>query len=139
MHKFVFRLQKVLEYREMTEEWAKEAYLQAQRARLEGDAVLAAIGEHRLSQLSLPVLGLQERLALDAMLSRLDAEEEVQRSVLAELLAEEAHTLEDWIERKREREVLVKLRAREHETWLLDSSRKEQSSLDEWAGLRRAA
>lgn len=139
MRKFTFRLQKVLEYREMTEEWAKEAYLVAQRARLEGDAALAALGERRVEMLAQPVLSLVERLALDAMLGRIDAEEEVQRSVLAELLNDEARTLNDWIERKREREVLVKLKAREHEEWLLASSRKEQSALDEWAVLRRAS
>lgn len=139
MRKFTFRLQKVLEYREMTEEWAKEAYLQAQRARLEGDAALAAIGEKRVTVLAQPVLGLAERMALEAMLARLDSEEEVQRGVLSELLDEEAHALDEWIERKREREALVKLRAREHEAWQLEASRKEQSSLDEWAVLRRAA
>ena len=139
MLKFMFRLQKVLEYRELTEQWAKDAYLGAQRARLEGDAELASLGERRVEMLSQPVLSLVERLALDAMLGRIDSEEEVQRSILSELLDEEARTLNDWIERKREREVLVKLKAREHEEWLLESSRKEQSALDKWAVLRRAS
>lgn len=139
MLKFMFRLQKVLEYRELTEQWSKDAYLGAQRARLEGDAELASLGERRVEMLSQPVLSLVERLALDAMLGRIDSEEEVQRSILSELLDEEARTLNDWIERKREREVLVKLKAREHEEWLLESSRKEQSALDEWAVLRRAS
>ena len=139
MRKFVFRLEKVLDYRRLTEEWAKDAYLFAQAARLDADAALAAICEGRVAMLAMPVLGLQERLGLEAMLERLDGEEAMQRRVIVDLIEDEERSLEEWIERRRDVEVLVKLREREHQAWLLESARREQAALDEWAVLRRAA
>lgn len=139
MRKFTFRLEKVLEYRRLEEGWAKDAYRQAQAARLEGDAALARIGERRLEQLAQPVLSLAERRNLESMLERLDGEEEVQRAVLAELMEDEARAYTDWIERKQDLQALEKLRARAYDEWLLQSNRKEQEALDEWSVLRRAA
>lgn len=139
MRKFFFRLEKVLDYRRLTEEWAKDAYLQAQALRLEGDAVLSSICERRLALLFMPVLGVHERLGLEAMLERMDGEEAIQRRVIAELIEDEERAMAEWIERRREVEVLVKLRGREHDEWLLESNRREQAALDEWAVMRRAA
>lgn len=139
MRKFTFRLEKVLEYRRLEEGWAKDAYRQAQSARMEGDAALARIGERRVTLLAQPVLSLPERRELESMLERLDGEEDVQRSVLAELMDEEAKAYTDWIERKQDLQALEKLRARAHDEWLLQANRKEQEALDEWSVLRRAA
>ena len=136
---FDFRLQRVLEYREMLEGWARDAYLAAQEERLGGDAELARINEVRTRALSIPCLGIQDRLALERFLCSVDEEEHEQRLALQVLIEEEAKALEAWIERKRDVEALVKLRNRAYEEWELELTRKEQRELDEWAAMRRAA
>lgn len=122
----------------MLEQWAKDAYRKAQAARLEGDAELARLQEVRTRALSMPCLGLSERLTLERYLISLDEDEHEQRLALQVLLEEEATALSDWIERKRDLEALLKLRHKAYDEWALDMNRKEQAQLDEWAVLRRA-
>ena len=123
----------------MQEEWAKHAYLEAQQARLRGDAELSRIGEKRRSLLSYPVLSVPDRIALEHSLFFMDDIEHQQRLALQVLLQEEGAALAAWQGKRRDAEALRKLRERAYEEWTLDQNRKEQAELDEWAVLRRSA
>ncbi|MFY9234475.1 MAG: flagellar FliJ family protein [Fimbriimonadaceae bacterium] len=139
MPKFAFRLHRVLDYRTMLEDWAKRAYLEAQRSRLEGDSVLARIHERRARALDHPALSLEDRLALERTLFAIDDLEHQQRLALQVLMEEEGQALAAWIERKRDAEALRKLRDKAYAEWEYDQDRREQADLDEWSVLRRAA
>src|SRR5687768_5732051 len=139
MRKFDFRLQSVLQYREMLEEWTKQTYLECQAERLRQDAELAMICQRRQEMLSHPVLGLTDRLALERVLFSIDDAEHEQRIALGVLLDEEARALALWHERRREAETLRKMRDKAYAEWQLEADRKEQAALDEWASQRRAA
>lgn len=139
MAKFSFRLQKVLEYRELQEEWAKKDYLTAQRARLEGDQQLAAVCQRRAEAMRYPTLGLADRIALERTLFALDDLEHQARLAQQVLLQDEAKALAAWTERRREVKALSSLKDKAFEQWDLDQRRKEQADLDEWAVLRRTA
>lgn len=139
MTSFRFRLQKVLEYRERLERDAKDAYLDARVKRLEAEAELAAIGDRREQILAQPCNDLDNRIALELYVYRLDQEERCQVLVVEALETEEESLRLQWIERRREHEVMQKLRIHALEEWQLDVDRKEQAELDEWAVLRSAA
>ncbi|HZH98349.1 MAG TPA: flagellar FliJ family protein [Fimbriimonadaceae bacterium] len=139
MKKFSFRLQKVLEYREMVESWAKEAYLDARTARLEAEVSLLGIESRRQEMLREPVGGLDGRLNLQARLQKLDDQETEKRTILQVLIAEEERSLAEWTEKRLELEALQKLKEKALEEWKIEAQRYEQAELDEWAVLRRAA
>ena len=139
MKTFKFRLQKVLEYREAMEQYAQNAYLDSRLARLEADAELLNVDDKRKAMIAGTGNDLSERLALEAKLIAL-ADEEREKQIVAHLLtAEEEKALQNWHEKKRELDALVKLRDRALEEYLLDGTRREQAELDEWAVLRRQA
>ena len=138
MARFAFRLRKVLEYRELQESWAKTAYLEAQQARLKGDAELALVAERRSGLLAYPTMSVADRIALEHSLFALDDIEHQQKLALQVLLQEESVALSVWQEKRRDGEVLRKLRERAYDEWSLEQGRLEQAALDEWAVLRRA-
>ena len=123
----------------MLEDWAKTAYLDAQRSRLEGDHMLAQIHERRARALDHPALSLDDRLALERTLFAIDDLEHQQRLALQVLMEEEAQALAAWVERKRDAEALRKLRDKAYEEWEYDQNRREQADLYEWAVQKRAA
>jgi flagellar protein FliJ len=139
MKVFSFRLQKVLEYRAMSEEWAKQAYLDARAARLEAELLLIGLGQRRQELLNGAYRRIEDRLNLEAALNRLDEEEAQQRVALSVLQSEEERAMAEWTERRRDLQVVEKLRDRALEEWRVEASRQEQAELDEWAVLRRAA
>jgi flagellar protein FliJ len=139
MAKFNFRLQKVLEYREMQEGWAKDAYIEARAMRLGAEATVEAIAERRKEAFSNRLQSLDDHQMLERYLQQLDDEERAQRSVIAVLETEEANALVVWQERKKELESRVKLRDHAFADYQLDETRREQAELDEWAVTRRTA
>lgn len=139
MKPFEFTLQRVLDYRRMVEEWAKNAYLETRIRRLEAEAELAPIFEARSSALVERPDSIDRLLTLDRYLVRLDDQERDQRALIAILVEEEESARREWVERRKEAEALEKLRQSQFEEWVLESEREEQRMLDEWAVLRRAA
>lgn len=139
MAKFEFRLQQVLDYRAMEEGWAKSAYLEARANRIEKEVELAALHDHRKTMLGAPVFTLDEHRNLEVMLLRLDDEEEELKAVINVLQNEEEVALNTWHDRKRDLEVLVKLREKAEDEWKAEEARREQAELDEWTSMRRAA
>jgi flagellar protein FliJ len=139
MRKFRFRLQKVLEYRQTLEEKAKEAFLEARKQRLGAEAGIDHIHERRMSLLLKGAKSLEARLALELALVRTDDDERAQRAAIAVLADEEEQALVHWTHRRQDVEALNKLRDKALAEWTLESSRKEQSAMDEWAVQRRPA
>jgi flagellar protein FliJ len=137
--KFEFRLQRVLEYRETLEQKAKDAYLDARADRLEAEVESRGIEARRQDVLQRPATDLQDRQAIELMMLKLDDDQRNQQSVIAILLEDEERAMADWHDKRKELEILVRLREKALEEWQLDETRREQSELDEWAVMRRDA
>ncbi len=139
MKKFEFRLQKVLEYREISEGWARDRYIAARAERLEAEATLAAIERRRLETVRGGAGSLDERLILERLLERMDDETRATKAALGVLCDEEAKAFLEWQARKQELKAMQKLREKAETEFRLEMSRLEQAALDEWATLRRQA
>lgn len=139
MAKFVFRLQKVLEFRADSEAEAKRRFLGKRSEVLAIEGVIAEIGARRLAALSEPRSALDQFRMLESELLRLDDYERDQRVVLS-VLNDEAESLRvDWVRHKQELETMIKLREKAEDEWKSTQERIEQAELDEWAVLRRAS
>ncbi len=137
--RFRFNLQKVLDFREVQEDDAKQELLAKRAEVVTAERELAEISLRRSGVLETVTSSVVDRLLLEGRLEKLDFEERITASAL-EVLKDEASAAEDrWRERKRELQTMVKLRDRRLSEWQLDETRKEQAELDEWAVLRRPA
>lgn len=139
MPKFEFRLQKVLEYRELEESWARDALLAARTAREEREIEIAQVGSRRASLLERPTMSLDDRRNLELLMQKMDDEERDHQTVLGVLQNEEQTAIREWQSRKQAVEALVRLREAALDTWRLEEERREQAELDEWTTMRRAA
>ena len=139
MKKFNFRLQKVLEYRTLLEQWAKEAYLDARAARLEAELALIKIAELRQEALSWVTPSVESRRTLELQLKQLDQKEIEQRIVTNVLIHEEGQANHAWTEKKVELEALKKMHEEQYREWQLEADRHLQGELDEWALRKKAA
>ena len=139
MAEFAFRLQRVLEYRELAEGWAKDAYLEARAARLEAAAVLEAIQQRRNAIVQKPATKIEDRIALESCIEKSKEDERQQKVVIELLETDEAKRKEDWTEARKELQALEKLRESALAQWKLEENRREQKALDELSIQRRAA
>lgn len=139
MKKFEFRLEKVLEYRRMVEDWAKKAYLESQQRLVEAQNVREAIMERRGQALLVASRDLEERRTIYVYVQRLDDEEQMQLTLIGILEEAMEKARDEWIEKRREAEALQTLRDEQYAEWRLAADRAEQADLDEWAVLRRKA
>jgi flagellar export protein FliJ len=131
MRKFRFRLQRVLEYRALQEEWAKEAWLEARALRIAAQQELEkTIQEKRRAECILPT-SVEEMQALDLYLERLEDEIEAQEAIVETLRQDEEKCHGEWIEARKN------LREKAYELWQLESARAEQKALDDWSNARR--
>jgi flagellar FliJ protein len=137
--KFVFKLQKVLEYRERLEQEAKDAYMEARAKTIEAEAELAGMIEHRKAVIRQPLSSLEDHRALDLYVQACEDKERQQHLVIQVCEAEEEEKRLLWIEAKKDYQAIVKLRDKAFGEWLAEESRREQNALDEWAVLRRSA
>jgi len=137
--RFVFKLQKVLEYRELLEKEAKDAYMEARAKTIEAEAELARMIEHRKAVIRQPLSSLDDHLALDAYVQACEDKERQQHLVIQVCEAEEEQKRLLWIEAKKDYQAIAKLRDKAFGEWLAEESRREQNDLDEWAVLRRTA
>jgi flagellar export protein FliJ len=136
---FEFRLEKVLQFRQMQESWAKDAYLDARAARLEAEVEILNLKDRRGQLLEKTATDIDSRRALELTLLRIDDQERSQNHVLAVLANEEETAMNAWQHQKRELETLVQLREAALEEFKAEEARREQADLDEWAVMRRAA
>ena len=139
MADFTFRLQRVLEYRELAEGWAKDAYLEARAARLEAVALLERIEQKRSDLVQKPTRNVADRLALQNCIEKSKEDEHQQQIVIELLESDEAKRKEDWTEARKELQALEKLRETALAAWKLAQERREQKTLDELSVQRRAA
>lgn len=139
MKKFNFRLQKVLEYRRLQEEWARDAYLDARTSRLEAEMSLIEIGQRRNEVLRRQADTLDGLRTLEIKLKKLDDKEIEQQIVVNVLFNEEEKALSTWTEKKIELELLQKMYDKEFAQWQREADRSLQRELDDWALRRRAA
>lgn len=138
MRKFYFRLQKVLEYRELQENWAKDAYLAAKSARIQSETELAHIKARHAQAQKTRTVDLNERRMLETYLAKLLEDICSQQSVIEILAGEEEHARNEWLETKKKKEALLKLREAAEIEWTKAENFQEQKDLDEWS-TRRAA
>ena len=139
MAKFAFRLQKVLEFRRMEEDNAKDAFVAAQAARNEQEAEIRQLVEKRTAVIRVPAESLAARIQMEQMLQVLDSEERSQKAVLAVLETEEGKAQAEWNARRQAVKIIEKLMEKAEEEWKLSEERREQAELDEWTITRRAA
>jgi len=140
MRRFVFSLQKVLEYRQRLEEQAIRAFAEAQAQLMHEQAVLhkLLIGReeclrrsHHRQHLSVELLAV-EQTYLSALEERI--EQQRQRVAEAEKVLEEKR--QALIGAQRERKTLERLREKQYEEWRQEWLRTEQKALDELANVR---
>lgn len=139
MKTFDFRLKRVLDYRRLTEEWAKEAYLEARTARLEAEVALADIDRERHLLYTAAPRTVNDLLAREHRLELLLSRHHQQLIVLEVLLEDEERALLEWNARKQDVQVLEKLHDKAFEEWMYEVNREEQNFLDEWSNGRRAS
>jgi flagellar export protein FliJ len=136
---FDFRLKKVLEYRRLTEEWAKEAYLEARTARLEAEIARMVIEKERHDLFNGTPRTINELLSREQRLELLQARHREQSIVIEVLIEDEARALAEWNARKQDVQALEKLHDKAFSEWMYEVNREEQAFLDEWTNGRRAA
>ena len=106
---------------------------------MDGEAQVDEVKTIRTKALDGTFPKLPDRLAHEAHLDRLDAEQSALEAAVSVLLGEEESARDAWIETKQNLEALEKLREKDYQEWQLVEGRREQAALDEWAVLRRSA
>lgn len=138
MKKFDFRLQKVLDYRRLEEQWAKDALMQIRAERLLCEQRIAGCQSRRRQLLGQPMRTLEDRRQLDQAVLRLDEEERLLGYELQGMQAEEAGAMSEWQQKREDRKVLETLWDKSYAQWVHAVNKAEQDALDEWATMRRA-
>lgn len=139
MKRFEFRLERVLAWKRQRERLAE---LRLQRASLEREAARSRVRSLReqLDQSTARFAGRAADLALRLAQSRHLAQAGELLRQAEEQLVRAEHTVKEansvWSQAAREVEVLVRLRGRRWQDYLLQKSRAEQEQLDE-LGMRR--
>lgn len=139
MRKFEFRLQRVLEFRELAETWAKEAYLEAHSRRIAVEQAIADLENKRHSLLEGHPRDVHEFRTYESYLELLDDEQRHHETVRELLVSEEDKAKEEWLSKRRDHELMKKLHDNELREWQLEMDREEQKMLDEWSNQRREA
>lgn len=133
MSSFAFRLQKVFEYRELEEGWAKDNFLAKHVSRMEAENELFQLEDDRKFLLSAGADDLGARMDLEIRIQKLDDHERALRILIHQLTLEEEKARDEWILRKQDKSVLEKLRDKAYNAWLFRQNKLEQLALDEWA------
>ena len=139
MSGFSFRLQKVFEYRELEEGWAKDNFLARHVARMEVENELFQLEDDRKLLLTAGADDLSARMDLEMRIQKLDDHERSLRIMIHELTVEEEKARDEWILKKQDKSVLEKLRDKAYEAWMARQNKLEQLALDEWAVQRPKA
>ncbi len=133
MSSFAFRLQKVYEYRELEEGWAKDNFLAKHIARMEAENELFQLEDDRALLLSAGADDLQARMELELRILKIDDYERAQKILIQQLTFEEEAARDEWILKKQDKSALEKLRDKAYEIWMYRQNKLESAALDEWA------
>ncbi|MEI8282530.1 MAG: flagellar export protein FliJ [Armatimonadota bacterium] len=139
MSSFAFRLQKVFEYRELEEGWAKDNFLAKHVARMEVENELFQLEDDRKFLLSAGADDLSARVELEMRIQKLDDNERAIRILIHQLTVEEEKARDEWVMKKQDKSVLEKLRDKAYSAWILRQNKLEQAALDEWAVQKQKA
>ena len=139
MRKFAFRLAKLLEYRVLQEKWAKDEFLSCRARRIEGEKQIEAIKERRNVAGRKNYGTLDEKLAQQNFVLRLEDEKRGLEAAVAVLAGEEEVARIKWLNFKKDAEALEKLKIKDLELWTVEEQRFIQRELDEWSIQRRAS
>lgn len=137
MSNFAFRLQRVFEYRELEEGWAKDNFLNKHLARMDAEGELFQLQEDRRFLLSAGADDLQSRQELEIRVQKLDDHERALKLLIQQLMVEEEQARDEWILKKQDKSALEKLKDKAYEVWMYRQNRAEQAALDEWATQQR--
>jgi flagellar export protein FliJ len=135
---FKFRLEKVLKHRQREEEAAKRKYVERRAARVACEREIAALDFRRDELSRMSVSSVVMRIELEVHFAKADDDEVASRISLGVLLDEEKAAEREWMLAKRELQSIEKLREKSFAEWQLESGRRTQNELDEWAVLRSA-
>ena len=136
---FAFRLQRVYEYRELEEGWAKDNFLAKHITRMEAENELFQLEDDRKFLLSAGADDLQSRIELETRIQKLNDHERALRILVHELTIEEDKARDEWILKKQDKSALQKLRDKAYEAWMYRQNKLEQSALDEWSVQKQRA
>ena len=136
---FKFRLEKLLEYRQLQEKWAKDAFLESRARMLEAETEVEAVQRRQRTALETRACAFDERVSLENYVTRLEDEQRAAEAALAVMSDETEIALQEWHLARHEAEAMVKLQESDFAEWTLEQNRKEQAELDEWSVLRRSA
>lgn len=139
MHKFSFKLQKILEYKEALEKKAKEEHLQKRAGCIAVEEAIQQIIKQRNQVLLSSETDLDSLQNKERYLLKLDEEERYQKIALCVLLDEEEKSLAKWQKKYKEAEVFKKLKEHKKQTWLYLLNKEEQNQLDDFSIMRRKA
>lgn len=139
MRKFEFRLQRILDYRVLQEDWAKTAFLEAQASRVQAERELEVLVGKKQEVASQSRQSLVEMKDLETWTLRIEDEIEAQLSMIRILEDEEKKQQQEWIEAKQALESMEKLRLIAKEEYDKTINSEEQKELDEWANRKKAA
>lgn len=137
MQQFEFSLQRVLDYRKLVEEWALAAFGEARQRTNDADKARESICLQKKTALRQFPKTVDDRKSLQDYLERLEDRERELQLILESLRVEEEAARMVWIEKKRDCEVLSKLRAKQYENWCIEFNRWEQKQLDDWNSSQR--
>ncbi len=139
MRKFEFRLQKVLDYRILQEDWSKKAFRDARIARQDAEKILFKKQELLNMVLRQGANSIREYQTIEDYITRLSDEIESQKSIVAVLLEEEEKANYEWQEARKALKTIQKLKEIAEHAWREEVAKSEQKHLDDWTTSRRAA
>lgn len=137
MAKFKFRLKKVGEIKAIYEDQAKLKWAKAKQELLEAEDKLQALNDQRQTSLEYGYrnLPLQLRPDLYRYLEHMDQQIINQEHVCELAATKEKQEMAQWLEARKEKEMIVRLEEKEYEAYRQEMLRKEQAQLDELQNL----
>jgi flagellar FliJ protein len=136
--RFHFNLERLKKLRERLEEDAKRIFLEATAERIKAEEALVEINErikeenrNYLKQISQNLISIQEIQQWRAYLESLEKERIRLGEIYREKLAIEEEKRQKYLEARKERVILEKLKERKFEEYKIEYQREENRNLDE--------
>ncbi len=139
MHRFEFRLEKVLMVREATERDLKEAFKTCRQATKAMENEIDGLDRQIERLMVAPYESIQDRVLADSHVICLKDERTSKLAALSILEQEEENALVKWHKARQDTETVKKLKENALVEYKQELARWEQKQLDEWTSTRRAA
>lgn len=139
MHRFEFRLEKVLKVRQAVEQEFKEAFKAARQATQAMENEIDRLDRQIERLMITPYESISDRVLADSQVICLKDERTSQLAALSILEQEEEKAFDLWQRAKQNTETVQKLRENAMLEYKQELKRWEQKQLDEWTTSRRSA